>query len=309
MEPIHSIQMASRLTGLSQNLIRAWEQRYRAVEPGRSPTKRRLYTHAEIERLSLLKELTEAGHSIGHIAKLGENDLRELLASARLTKGTSPSLKAGDADLWVREALTAIQALDASRLDLALKNAAATLGTHAVLLRVVAPLAETLGEWWRDGRITAAHEHFGTGIIRDFLRQTARQFAATERGPVLVVATPTGQLHEMGALMAGALAANLGWRVTHLGTSLPAAEIAAAARQKGARAVALSLIFPDDDPELARDLELLRQLLPDEVALIAGGRALKGYRALLQRIGAFIAENLGQLGAVLDQVRAGAHLR
>ena len=91
MEAIHSIQMAARLTGLSQNLIRAWEQRYRAVEPNRSATKRRLYSQEEIERLSLLKELTAAGHSIGQIAKLPEDRLRELLGkTAGARPGSAP---------------------------------------------------------------------------------------------------------------------------------------------------------------------------------------------------------------------------
>ena len=43
--------------------------------------------------------------------------------------------------------------------------------------------------------------------------------------------------------LVGAAAANLGWHVTYLGASLPAAEIAGAARQNRARAVALSLVY------------------------------------------------------------------
>ncbi|MBM3756002.1 MAG: cobalamin B12-binding domain-containing protein [Acidobacteria bacterium] len=81
---------------------------------------------------------------------------------------------------------------------------------------------------------------------------------------------PPGQLHELGALLAGAAAANLGWHVTYLGPSLPAAEIVGAARQNHARAVALSLVYPEDDPRLAVELAALRQSLPPEIALLAG---------------------------------------
>ena len=77
-----------------------------------------------------------------------------------------------------------------------------------------------------------------------------------ENAPVLVVATPSGQLHELGALLVGAAAANLGWHVTYLGASLPAAEIAGAALQNRARAVALSLVYPEDDPTLEDELDL-----------------------------------------------------
>jgi hypothetical protein len=54
-------------------------------------------------------------------------------------------------------------------------------------------------------------------------------------------------LHELGALLVAASAANLGWQVIYLGASLPAPEIAGAALQRRARAVTLSLVYPEND--------------------------------------------------------------
>jgi methylmalonyl-CoA mutase cobalamin-binding subunit len=135
------------------------------------------------------------------------------------------------------------------------------------------------------------------------LGQMARPFAGTDQAPVLAVATPTGQLHELGALLVAAAAANLGWRVTYLGASLPAPEIAGAARQSRARAVALSLVYPEDDPALAGELTALREALPAEIALVVGGRAMPAYRAVLRQLGAVLIEDLAQLGTVLDGLR------
>jgi methylmalonyl-CoA mutase cobalamin-binding subunit len=160
-----------------------------------------------------------------------------------------------------------------------------------------------LGDFWREGRITAAHEHFATGHIRAFLAQLAKPFGGNAGAPALVVATPAGQLHELGALLVGALAANLGWAVTGLGASLPAAEIAGAARQKRARAVALSLVYPEDDPRLLGELTLLRDSLPPETALLAGGRAMPAYREGLARLGVILIEDLEDLGKALDRLR------
>ena len=296
--------MVARLTGMSPNLIRVWEQRYGAVEPSRSATKRRLYSEEEIDRLKLLKELTHAGHSIGQIAKLPTTKLQQL--AGREGRGESrPFTEASDANgtRWEIEALEAIRHLDAGKLETVLKNASAVLGTQGVLQRLIAPLAELVGEQWRAGKLTAAHEHFATWKVREFVSDLSKSFAAGNRGPVIVLVTPAGQLHEMGALMAGAVAANLGWQVIHLGASLPAPEIAGAARQKGARAVALSLIYPEDDPELPREVALLRELLPKEVALIAGGRAMGAYRKALSAAGALLAEDLADLGLVPDGLR------
>ncbi len=154
-----------------------------------------------------------------------------------------------------------------------------------------------------EGSITAAHEHFASAVIRIFLGHTARPFAGTDNAPVIVVATPTGQIHELGALLVGAAAANLGWHVTYLGASLPAAEIAGAARQNRARAVALSLVYPEDDPRLESELTRLHESLPPEVMLLVGGRAMPAYHEVLEKIGATQVKDLAHLSSALDELR------
>ena len=168
---------------------------------------------------------------------------------------------------------------------------------------MIAPLAHTIGELWRDGSITAAHEHFASAVIRIFLGHAAKPFAGQEGAPILVVATPSGQLHELGALLVGAAASNLGWQVTYLGASLPAAEIAGAARQSRARAVALSLVYPEDDTRLEGELARLRELLPPETVLLAGGRAMPAYQDGLEKIGALQIKDLPHFCSILDDLR------
>ena len=177
------------------------------------------------------------------------------------------------------------------------------LAARLTVHRLVAPLTQTLGDLWREGKITAAHEHFATGHIRAFLANLAKPFGGNESAPSLVVATPSGQLHEMGALLVGALAANLGWEVTCLGASVPALEIAGAARQKRARAVALSIVYPEDDANLPGELTLLREALPEDTTLLVGGRAMPAYRETLVRLGAILVADLVQLGLALDRLR------
>lgn len=304
-EALHPIQLAARLTGLSTHVIRIWEQRYRAVEPKRTPTNHRLYSQTDIERLGLLRDVTRAGHTIGQMARLSNDKLRAAAASlAGPETQVSRSAPAARApDTLLDDCLASVQSLDGHALEKAFKRAGTTLGAQGVLHRLIAPLTQTLGDLWRDGKITAAHEHFATGHIRAFLANLAKPFGGGGGGPALVVATPSGQLHEMGAMLVGALAANLGWKVTGLGASLPAAEIAGAARQKHARAVALSLVYPEDDANLPGELALLRESLSEDTALLVGGRAMPAYRGVLRRLGAILPEDLVQLGLALDQLR------
>jgi methylmalonyl-CoA mutase cobalamin-binding subunit len=105
-------------------------------------------------------------------------------------------------------------------------------------------------------------------------------------------------------LMVAAAAAAEGWRPTYLGPDLPAEEIAAAVQEKGARAVALSIVYPPDDPLLPDELRRLRWLLPPGVELIVGGRAACAYAPALAEIGARNVEDLSALRAELEALRA-----
>jgi len=302
----HPIKVVAQRTGLSAHVIRIWEQRYGAVKPQRTQTNRRLYSQEEVERLVLLREMTQAGHNIGLIAQWPTEKLREMAGEAGTTNilaGRPLTEPASSAELLIDDCATAMKSLDAHGFEAALKRGALNLGTLGLIQRVIAPLAQRVGELWINGTITAAHEHLATDVIRNFLSRAAKSFGETKNAPVLLVATPSGQLHELGALLVAAMAANLGWQVTYLGASLPAPEIAGAARQSRARAVALSLVYPEDDPSLANELKLLRELLPAEVMLLAGGRAMPAYRDTIQSIGAWQIGDLADLISKLDDLR------
>lgn len=299
----HSIKFAARKSGLSAHVIRVWERRYQAVSPDRTDTNRRRYSDTEIERLTLLRTVTHAGHSIGTVAKLPVAKLRELAAEVAPLALPAKKLTSVAPPQAVELALAAIEKLNSTELEAVLGLAAVAFGQHGLLERVIAPLAHRIGELWRDGTITAAHEHFASAVIRNYLLQTSKAYAANGAAPVLVVGTPAGQLHELGAVMVAAAANDLGWRVIYLGPSLPAVEIAGAAIQNKARAVAMSIVFPDDDPNLAQELQRLRQHLPPEIKLLTGGRAADSYAAILEKLEAVRVKDLSALYLLLEQMR------
>lgn len=74
-----SIGTVSKLTGISVHTLRAWEKRHQVVSVVRSETGRRLYSSDDVQRLRLLRRLTQAGHSIGNIANLDNDALDAML--------------------------------------------------------------------------------------------------------------------------------------------------------------------------------------------------------------------------------------
>lgn len=299
-----SIQAVAERTGLTPHVIRAWERRYRAIEPERSAGRQRLYSESEIERLVMLGRAVRVGHSIGKIAALPTEELRTIVAtrppSARTARKPGHADPAGP---FREQALAAVMRFDGPALDATLRSALVALGNQGLLRLAIGPLAHEIGERWRDGEISAAHEHFFTASVKVFLGELTRQFATTRNAPRIIVSTPTGQLHELGAVMAAATAASLGWHAIYLGPSLPAHEIAGAAQRNEAAAVALSIVYPEDDPNLASEITDLARLLPASTRILAGGRAARGYFETLVRVGALYADTIEEFGAQLDSLR------
>ena len=79
--PLYGIGAVARLTGLTDHTIRVWERRYAAVVAARAPNGRRQYTEADVQKLGLLKVLTDHGVSISRVAADSIDDLRQRVDS------------------------------------------------------------------------------------------------------------------------------------------------------------------------------------------------------------------------------------
>lgn len=303
----HSIGLVSRRTGLKPDVIRAWERRYRAIEPSRTPTNRRYYTDEQLERLTLLREATLAGRQIGQVAHLDTKELRELVAEDQAAMSRFPGLHIPTAEVTAEShlarCLSAIQGLDSQALQLQLERSSLELSQPRLLQEVLIPLVEAIGEQWEHGNLRVVHEHLATAVVRAFLANLQRTYVPSGTAPTIVITTPSRQFHELGALIVATTAASEGWKVLYLGPDLPSEEIAAIALLKGATAVALSIVYPSDDPFLGSDLKKLRRLMGDEIFLLAGGRSAKAYKEELGEISAHLVTDLDDLRKQLKKYR------
>jgi DNA-binding transcriptional MerR regulator len=79
--------VAARLSGVRVDTLRIWERRYSVVGPRLSAGRQRLYSTADIRRLSLIKQLVDMGHAIGTIASIGDEELSRMRAAAGFLNG------------------------------------------------------------------------------------------------------------------------------------------------------------------------------------------------------------------------------
>ena len=274
--PRHPIRVVSERTGLSADVLRAWQKRYGVVKPGRSERGQRLYSDAEVDRLKLLSTALRAGRSIGSIAHLDADSLAAMIAEdekARADIGLRPRMSSSNADL-VASGLEAVAALEAEQLDAVLRRGLVMMSVPRFLDEVATPLFHEIGEKWAAGDLTPAHEHMASAVMRRVLEWVIAACEPRPGAPRIVVTTPPGDMHEIGALIAATTAASEGWNVTYLGANLPPLDTANAVRQSKAEYVGMSAVFADSADTLARSIHQLRDHLPSNVLLIAGGAAI-----------------------------------
>jgi len=121
----YPIRAVSKLTGIAIDTLRAWERRYGAVTPIRDE-RGRMYTDADVARLRLLGGAVESGHSIGRLAGLSNEELRDLCGTTADTVAESTAVP-GRMRLDTTALITALREYDAVGLDQELSRLAATL--------------------------------------------------------------------------------------------------------------------------------------------------------------------------------------
>ena len=305
----HGIKTVATQTGLTQFTIRAWEKRYDVVTPLRTETNRRLYSDADILRLTLLRLATEAGYNIGRIAALPTEELLEIIGTEGMIAQIPAIAKAAVSEetslrFYIASCIAAVNQFEAQALESTLFAASVAFSQPVFLEKLITPLMQEIGEQWKTGTLQIAHEHLALAVVRTLLGSIYQGFDVSAAMPNIVVSTPRGQLHEIGALIAGTTAASQGWRVTYLGPNLPAEEIVRCAVQKSATAVGLSIIYPTDDPNIANELRKLRRGLQGDVAVFIGGSGASAYDAVIRSVGAVRVNDMQAFRAELEALRA-----
>ncbi|MFH1844421.1 MAG: cobalamin-dependent protein [bacterium] len=309
----HPIRVVAKRTGLTPDVLRAWERRYSAITPFRSITGRRLYSDHDVSRLTLMKQIVAGGRRISDIANLSLADLQQVVNEdldaqhGQLVAETANQVPLLDTqtrcmstETLLQHCLEAVEKLDREGLAQTLARASVVLSGHQFRRDLLVPLLHQIGERWQQGDLRITHEHLAAATVRSFLTTFERTPRQARSGPVLIITTLSGQLHELGALLVATTATEMGWNAIYLGPDLPAEEIAAAVQQAQAQVVALSLVYPAHDPRLESELHRLRQLLGSDIKILVGGRVAATYSNVLKEISATRMIDLDQLRNQLE---------
>ena len=138
-------------------------------------------------------------------------------------------------------------------------------------------LIKRIGQAWAANEIDIHREHLLSESIQDVLRAARLQIMrrnADGEACDLILATLPGERHGLGLQMLSLLAVLGDARPLLLGVDLPIEEMVAASEEHPGATLVLSVSSASDVTTTAKNLRRLRELLPDEVAILAGGDGL-----------------------------------
>jgi len=286
--PKYLIGAVTKLTGLSIDVVRVWERRYSAVLPARTAGGTRLYSDADVLRLSRLRQAVEQGFGIGQAARLSESELDELLGSLRVSPDASDPYESVRSKF-----IEAIKILDVAAAERELARGATLFNVRDFVKRIVMPIHVRVVSA-RDGADLGFVQQRATlWLLRNILSSLCRLYSNSESAELLLLATSSGGCDEFGLQVVALLAAMRGWRVVFLGEEVPVREIANAAGLTGARVLVIN--FETAYARAAEDLATLSRLVPTFTRVWIYGAEAPKHRSSIDEFGWVLIQDIDGL--------------
>ncbi len=277
------IKEFAAIVGVQDATLRAWERRYDLLRPERSAGGFRLYSSADERRIRSMQ------------AHMGRGLAAAQAASLAIAESSVDIVAPARPEEQVGELLDAAEAFNATRFD-ALLDAAFARGRLPAIRDVVLPVLAEIGLRWERADLTVGHEHFATHLIERRLLALATGWEVG-RGPLAVLACPSGERHTLGLICFGVLLADYGWRIAYLGADTPVDQVAGVSESLAPDAVILCALDPR---HLTDSGAAITGLGRDHRTILAGGGASA---EVAQRLG---VHHAGGDPAIAAQALAGS---
>ncbi len=253
-EPLYNIGVVTRMTGISMATLRAWERRYNFPESSRTSGGHRLYSENDVRRLRWVRERIDEGmgtaqavHALRHMEARGQviQAEPEPVSIRTSVEGLSGLEK-------LRQQLTiALLERNLDKADQTLGEALAAYTPEDLILRMIVPAMNQIGESWAENQTSVATEHFATNYLRQRLLTWMVNGPPPQSRPPIVLACAPGEWHEGSLLILGALLRRRRWPVAYLGQSLPLSDLAVFVKEIRPQLIVDVAMLPETAASLA----------------------------------------------------------
>ena len=306
VEPKFTIKSVCAQISLRAVTLRAWERRYKLLEPHRTNGNYRLYSERDLAVLRWIKSQVDSGISISGAAAT----LHELRHAGKFPELPLPSELGGTAKTatpprqFALRLYRAMIRLDEESAASILSEAHALFDLTTVCVEVLTPCMAEIGEAWHRHEISVVTEHFATGYVRGRLMTLLQSYPLRRGAARLVVGCAPNEQHDVGGLMIAVMLRREGFGVDYLGADVPIDDIVIYARTEKPTMICISAATADAVRDLKRLHQMLSYLKPVP-RFGFGGRAFNTNPALRASTpGIFLGETVAEACATIRQLLA-----
>jgi DNA-binding transcriptional MerR regulator len=210
-----TIKDLENISGVKAHTIRIWEKRYNLLDPKRTDTNIRYYTHEDLRKLLNVVLLSKNSYKISKIAKMSEE---EILMQSR---EVSFAIAIND------DAINAFK-LSMFQFDKVLFNTTyykllSKMNFKEIFKDVLIPLLHHIGLLWQTDTVLPAHEHFISNLIAQKIHVNTEnlEHEIKESKKIYVLFLPENEIHELGLLYINYELVLRGNQTIYLGQNLP----------------------------------------------------------------------------------------
>jgi DNA-binding transcriptional MerR regulator/methylmalonyl-CoA mutase cobalamin-binding subunit len=255
---VYTVGRTAQLTGVPRETLRKWEQRYGVVEPARTEGNYRLYDDEAVRRLSVMRDLVDAGWAPREAAR---RVLEEPAGGASVLR-RHPQAE-GSPLAQVDELATCGEDFVVVRLDELLDKAFAQADLAEVVDAWLMPSLVRLGVAWQSGTVSVAGEHFVSAAVLRRLSLAFHQLPhPAPDAPRAVVGLARGSRHELGVMAFAMVLRSRGVAVTYLGGDLPVESWVDTVRAVEPDVVVLSVPTVEDLPAVREAVQAISATAP-----------------------------------------------
>lgn len=247
---MYTVKHASRLVGVSEATLRAWDRRHGIGPTTRTEAGYRLYDDEAVGTLRTMKALVDSGWSLG---------LAAAEACRRSTQASSPD-----------ELVDFAESYDAPGLAALLDERFGHPSFEHMVDDWLLPALNRVGQAWVSGRVSAAGEHFVSHAVARRLAASFDAAGESPNGPQVVVGLPPGCRHDLGLLCFATAARRAGIGTRYLGADVPLADWQEAVDSNGVVGAVLAVPRNEDVQPARRTVAALLEIRPD-LLVLAGG--------------------------------------
>lgn len=286
--PLYNIKAVVQATGISSSTLRAWERRYHVCEPQRTESGYRLYSDRDIAIIRWLKAQVDAGMAISQavtwLEKLG--DEADGLAKVILPTRQESAIQAQplveirppnghESTRLTNQLLQALVSYNEAEADKILTQAFALYSLEYIGDHVLTPVLVEVGERWHRGELSVTSEHFASNFLVQRLAGILHSLGNLTRGPLIWVACPRSEQHDIGAILLTIYLRRAGYQARFVGKDIPTEDFVNAVAREQPKLVLLSAMQTSAVDEMEKLSAELASLHPFRPIVGYGGRIFR----------------------------------